>query len=244
VPRRIDHHGRGPQEIVIYERVRGLLPAPLRRYVIHFEAQVERAVAEFARSLPAGARVLDAGAGEVQYKHLFSGQRYCGVDLAVGDVAWDYSRLDAMANLCELPFRDRTFDACINIVTLEHIPEPAKAIAEMARTLAPGGRLLLIAPHEWEVHQEPHDYFRYTKYGLRYLTEKAGLEVAAIEPVGGFFRMLSRRMFNAAHVVPFPLDLAAMLLFWPAALIMPLADGLDKKRNFTLGYICIARKPS
>ena len=37
--------------------------------------------------------------------------------------------------------------------------------------------LLIAAPHEWEVHQAPHDYFRYTRYGLAYLLEQAGFEV-------------------------------------------------------------------
>ena len=38
--------------------------------------------------------------------HHFARQRYCGVDLAVGDAAWDYSRIDALADLTALPFRD------------------------------------------------------------------------------------------------------------------------------------------
>ena len=74
-------------------------------------------MAAFARALPAGARVLDAGAGEGQYAHHFARQRYCGVDLAVGDAAWDYSRLDAVADLTALPFRDGAFDAALHIVT-------------------------------------------------------------------------------------------------------------------------------
>ena len=66
------------------------------------------------------------------------------------------------------------FEASVNIVTLEHVREPARVLCELARTLAPGGRLLLIAPHEWEEHQQPHDYYRYTRYGLEYLLRQAG----------------------------------------------------------------------
>ena len=108
-------------------------------------------------------------------RHHFARQRYCGVDLAVGDAAWDYSRLDALADLTALPFRAAAFDAALHIVTIEHLQEPGRALAEIARTLAPGGTLLIAAPHEWEVHQAPHDYFRYTRYGLAYLLEKARL---------------------------------------------------------------------
>jgi ubiquinone/menaquinone biosynthesis C-methylase UbiE len=130
-----------------YSELAYRLPGPLRRHILHFEAEIEAAVAAFARGLPANARVLDAGAGEGQYAHHFARQRYCAVDLAVGDAAWDYSRLDAIADLTALPFRTGAFDAALHIVTIEHLPEPGRALAEMARVLAPGGRLRVAAPH-------------------------------------------------------------------------------------------------
>jgi SAM-dependent methyltransferase len=229
---------------VIYDRVRSLLPAPLARYVLHFEAAIERAVADFAKSLPPGAHVLDAGAGEGNYKAYFGGQRYLGLDLAIGDSGWDYSRLDVVGDLAALPFRDAVFDASLNVVTLEHVKEPGRVLKELARTLVPGGRLLLIAPHEWEEHQQPHDYYRYTRYGLEYLLSRAGFGALDIHPVGGFFRLLSRRMLNALQFFPGPLMLVAAVFFVPPALVLPLFDTLDRRRNFTLGYICYARKLS
>ena len=222
------------------------LPRPLRRHVLHFEWMIEESVASYAARLPEGARVLDAGSGEGQYARYFKRQRYCGVDLAVGDVLWDYSRLDAVADLAALPFRENTFDAALHIVTIEHLREPGCALAEIARTLRPGGLLLVAAPHEWEVHQAPHDYFRYTRYGLAYLLEKSGYELVDLRAAGGYFRLLARRLLNGLQFftggvrwlgfVP-----AAMLLV-PPALILPWLDFLDRDRNFTLGYLCTARK--
>jgi len=60
------------------------LPRPLRRHILHFETEIEDAVAALADALEPAARVLDAGAGEGRYAHRFARQRYCGVDLAVG----------------------------------------------------------------------------------------------------------------------------------------------------------------
>ena len=57
------------------------------------------------------------------------------------------------------------FEASLNVVTLECVREPGRVLAEIARALAPG-TYLLIAPHEWEEHQQPHDYYRYTRYRL------------------------------------------------------------------------------
>lgn len=227
-----------------YQSLRRLVPGSLRSHIFHFETSIERATAVFAAALPDAARVLDAGAGEAQYAHLFTRHRYLGVDLGIGDAAWNYRRLDCIADLQSLPLRPAVFDACLNIVTLEHVREPALVIAELGRVLKPGGRLLLIVPHEWEVHQSPHDYFRYTRHGVRYLLERAGFESIVIEPVGGFFRLLARRLWNALQFFPTPLLPVAALFFAPPALVLPWLDSLDRERNFTLGYICTASKSS
>ena len=225
-----------------YESLRRLIPGFLRAHILHFETSIEAAVARFAASLPDGARVLDAGAGEAQYAHLFARQRYTGVDLGVGDVKWNYRRLDCIADLAALPLAAASFDACLNIVTLEHVREPARVLGEIARVLGPGGRLLIVAPHEWEVHQSPHDYFRYTRHGMRLLLEGAGFGAIAIDPVGGFFRLLARRLWNALQFFPAPANLLAALFFAPPALLLPFLDSLDRDKNFTLGYICTASK--
>ena len=77
---------------------RWLAGTPLGRYVLHFEAALDQAVTGFADGLAPGSRVLDAGAGEGRYARNFARHRYVGVDLAVGDAAWDYSRLEAVAD--------------------------------------------------------------------------------------------------------------------------------------------------
>lgn len=224
-----------------YGALQHLLPPFVRDYVLHFESSIKRAVSELAAKLPVGARVLDAGAGEGKYSGFFRDHRYCGVDFAMGDADWDYSGLGAVADLLALPFRDESFDACLNIVTLEHVRDPAGALREINRTLRRGGRLLLIVPQDWEVHQSPHDYFRFTRYGVRYLLGNAGFTEIEIHPAGGYFRLLARRLLNGLQFFPPVLFLPAALFLVPPALVLPLFDFLDRDRNFTLGYVCTAR---
>lgn len=227
-----------------HPRVQKALPGFLRRYVLDFERRTNDAIESFAAGLPEGARVLDAGAGECQYADYFKGTRYFGVDLACGDVLWDYTKLSAITDLAALPFPNGSFDAVLNVVTLEHVREPLSVVSELARVLKPGGSLLMVVPQEWEVHQAPHDYFRYTRYGIRYLLDRAGFGSVRVLAAGGFFRVLSRRLFNALAFFRGGWFIAAALFLAPPALILPAFDRLDRERNFTLGYICTARRLS
>jgi SAM-dependent methyltransferase len=230
------------KSVACYRTIQGALPGFLRRYVLDFETRIESAVADFAGSLPPGSRVLDAGAGEGAYRKFFRQHRYCGVDLAIGDLSWDYGGLDVLADLVHLPFPDSCLDACLSIVTLEHVREPAAVLRETARALKAGGALLLVVPQEWEVHQAPHDYFRYTRHGIEYLLEEAGFADIQIRPAGGLFRLLSRRLLNALQFFRGVWFFAAAFLLVPPALLLPTFDSLDHQRTFTLGYLCTARK--
>jgi len=224
-----------------------LLPDFLLRALDPFEARVRDEVERFAASLPPDARVLDAGAGELRYAAVFARHRYVALDLAVGDAAWDYSKLHLLGDLEHLPLADAVFDASVNIVTLEHVRRPQQVIDELARVMRPGGRFLLVAPLMWEVHQAPHDYFRYTRHGLEHLLATAGFAVRRIDPVGGFFWLMARRSVNFLSFFQGGALWILFILLAPvygflAPLVCYAIDGLDRKKDFTLGYVCEAEK--
>jgi SAM-dependent methyltransferase len=178
------------------------------------------------------------------------------VDDRRGDERWNYAGLSVCGDLLRLPFRDGSLDVVVSTETLEHLTEPGAFLAEVRRVLRPGGRLFLTAPLSFKEHQQPHDYFRYTRYGLRLLLDRAGLVTDAVEPEGGYFRFLGDKI-QPAHRYLFNKDRA---LFWRALFLIlePFSmlfftvfvpwlcarlDPLDRKRNHTTGFLVEARRP-
>jgi len=217
-------------------------------------------LATTAQTLPTESFVLDAGAGEGRFRDLFAHTRYLGVDLAVGDLAWDYSGLDIITPLERLCFADATFDVVVFTQVMEHVSEPSLVLAELRRVLRPGGMLILVAPQSWHEHQIPHDYYRYTSYGLRYLLAKNGYEVETIQPLGGYFwylafqlQLLPYWLFSRNHfgnwlgtLRPFLKASFVVIFEVLLPLILFYLDRLDRVQEATLGHFCIAhaRTPS
>lgn len=209
-----------------------------------------------ASRVPAGERLLDAGAGEGPYRERFGHARYVALDDRRGDGTWDYGGLDAVGNLLRMPFKDGSFGAVLCTETLEHLTDPEAFLRETARVLRPGGRLYLTAPLQFREHQEPHDYFRYTRHGVRLLLDRAGLAAESVEPEGGYFAFLGDKI-QPAHRHLFRKDRAlvwkvlflilqpfSMLFFTvlaPAACIV--LDPLDRERRHTTGFLVTAVKP-
>jgi len=126
--------------------------------------------------------VLDVGGGDgKRYRHLLQH-------------AESYRSLDTNAKLSpdvvgsaeDIPLDDASVDSILCTQLLEHLPHPRRALSEMLRALKPGGLILLSAPQWNELHEEPHDYFRYTCFGLRTMCEEVGLQVKVMDQRGAY----------------------------------------------------------
>lgn len=232
-----------------------LMPQWLRTRIEVNWIESQRLLEQASEEIPAGALLLDAGSGEGRYKAYFDHTRYVGLDLAVGDENWDYTGLDSIGDLRELPFPDQSFDAAVCVQTLEHVNDPFQVIAEIGRVLKPGGRFYLSAPMAWHQHQKPHDFFRYTSFGFKHLLQLAGMRVVEIQPMGGYFWFLSYNL-QMLHFylyprvtsrwqwwLQLPFQVVTQAMFF---VLLPIflfyLDRIDKVKDHTLGWVCVAEK--
>jgi SAM-dependent methyltransferase len=144
-------------------------------------------------------RLLDVGCGDKAYEPFFRPfvSSYIGIEYASTfgkTAAAALGRADVVYSGPTMPFRDGVFDTVLSVQVLEHTPAPGPLVKEMARVLAPDGLLILTAPFSFRVHEHPHDYFRYTHYGLRHLCEEAGLEIVETLSIGGLWSVLGHKL--------------------------------------------------
>jgi len=164
------------------------------------DLQLVHVVASLARLAPrARGRLLDVGCGDKPYEHLFTPyvSAYVGVEHEATFGATSASardKADVRYSGARMPFDDATFDTVLSVQVLEHTPDPQALVSEMARVLRPGGLLILSAPFSFRLHEEPHDYLRFSPHGLRLLCERAGLIIEEIAPHGNLWSLLGHKL--------------------------------------------------
>jgi len=204
---------------------------------------IRQFVEEISEHVGAGQTVIDAGAGECQYKPYFKHTNYVAVDLCVGDDEWDFSGIDINAPLHDIPLPDETAEVILCTEVLEHVPNPHQVITELARLLKKGGALYLSVPFSGREHQIPHDYFRYTQYGLRYLCEQAGLEVEFIKPIrGDFYRAYCVLGEQGAHIKGSVWQIPLLLLKLYLLIFIRKLESMEKDCHGTSAWHCKAVK--
>jgi SAM-dependent methyltransferase len=145
-------------------------------------------------------RLLDVGCGDRRFEGIFKPhvESYVGIEhetvFASTDASTRATRPDFLYDGKKLPFEAATFDTVVCMEVLEHTPEPAALVAEMARVLRPGGVVILTAPFAFRLHEEPYDYFRFSPHGLASIMGKAGLRIDAIRPHGGVFGVVGHKL--------------------------------------------------
>lgn len=222
-------------------------------------------------SSAAHGRLLDVGCGDRPYEDFFRPHvtDYIGIEHEATfalTAASTRKKADLTYDGRTLPFDDASFDTVLNVQVLEHTPDPQHLVDEMSRVLKPGGTLIVTAPFSFRLHEEPHDYFRYSPHGLRYMFDHSGLEMVELRAQGGLFSLVAHKLntflaFRVARLDAFTQSIGKLShegattkspRYWtlPAAMpaMMALSAGarvLDRAfpdPTEALGFLALARK--
>lgn len=154
------------------------------------------------KKIPAGLTILDAGAGESQFKRFCDHLKYIAQDFGQyngeGNVGlqmgtWDNSRLDIVSDILSIPLPNHSVDAIMCTEVLEHIPDPIGAIKEFSRLLKPGGYLLLTAPFSSLTHFAPYHFATgFSRYFYEKHFPDNSLEIVELQFNGNFFEYVAQ----------------------------------------------------
>lgn len=126
--------------------------------------------------LPAGARILDVGAGHGDFADIFEGRTSYALDIV------PYPEVDLVTDLVEVnPFKDGAFDAVVMMNVLEHVYEHRALLMSVERIVAPGGSVIITVPFLLKVHQAPFDFARYTPFYIDKMAAGANLQVESLQ---------------------------------------------------------------
>lgn len=161
--------------------------------------------------IPAGSRILDAGAGTQRYRRFCDGLNYVSQDFAAydgrGDQAglqvgdFNYGELDIVSDITNIPEPDGGFDAVMSIEVLEHLPDPTAAIKEFGRLIRPGGFLVLTAPFCSLTHFSPYHFSTgFNRYWYEEHLGNNGFQIIEMQRNGNFFEYLSQEVRRIPEV--------------------------------------------
>lgn len=156
-------------------------------------------------ALPKGARILDAGAGELANKiyceHLdYVSQDFCQYQ-GQGDLKglqmgkWDTTKIDIISDITCIPSPDSSFDAILCSEVLEHVPYPEKTLAEFSRLLKAKGTLVITAPFCSLTHFSPFHYSTgFNRYFYDHHLKELGFEVMEVTANGNYFEYMGQEV--------------------------------------------------
>ncbi len=164
-------------------------------------------------NLPADARLLDAGAGQLRNKPLCAHLNYVSQDFGqyTGDnpkapglgnqIGWDTSNVDIISDITCIPEEDESFDAILCSEVFEHLPNPIAAMREFLRLLKPGGKMILTAPFNSLTHQAPFFYYSgFSSNFYSYWCNQLNFEIIDLLPNGNYFEYLGQELRRLDYV--------------------------------------------
>lgn len=177
-------------------------------------------------------RFIDLGCGDLPFKEQLAPfvSVYDSLDFFPGnsEVTYvsDLQQIDQVA--------DEIYDSAMCLEVLEHIPNPARAINEIFRILKPGGICVVSVPHLSRLHEEPYDFYWFTRYGLQYLFEQQeNFKIIHLQNRGGLMSFLGHQLSTVMLVTVWGVPVIRQIIwFLNSWLVTRLCYYIDRWLDF------------
>jgi SAM-dependent methyltransferase len=150
---------------------------------LSFHRELQIAIQKYANG-----KLLDIGCGNKPYENWAKEKitAYIGCDI----VQSSSNKVDVLCQANSIPLENESFETVLSTQTIEHLEDYQGMVNEAFRLLKRGGCFIVSGPFYWHLHEEPYDFYRFTKHGFKYILEKAGFEIVEIKENGGAWATL------------------------------------------------------
>jgi SAM-dependent methyltransferase len=161
----------------------------------------------------------------------------------------DYDNVDIICDIHDLPFKDESVDAVLNIAVLEHVKSPQLVLNEIYRVLKPGGKVFSVIPFMQPFHASPNDFQRFTLPGIEFLHndfEKVDSGVYAGPLSGALWVMqefIASTLSFGSNIVRNLLSIFLMCLLWPLKFFDIILNKLGTSKNLASSFYFQGFKP-
>ena len=193
-------------------------------------------------------RTLDVGCGTKPYERFFRSTEYIGLEIET-TINRERKKADVFYDGGAFPFGNGEFDSLVTNQVFEHVFNPPEFLAEVNRVLKPGGTLLLTVPFVWDEHEQPHDYARYSSFGIRHVLERHGFEIVSliksVNDVRVFAQLLNGYLYKKTVWNTLLRQVTTLTVMAASTIIgIVFARILPKNNDLYLDNIVLARKVS
>jgi len=159
-----------------------------------------------------------------------------------------YENVDLTCDIQNIPLKDDSIDAVINIGVLEHVKDPFKVVKEIHRILKRNGLICCAVPFIQGFHASPNDFMRFTYEGMKILFKD--FEIVELIPIGGptssllwifqewlalFLSFGIKRIYKVLYFI-------IMILTFPVKFIDVILLNHPMAKNIASSFLIIARK--
>lgn len=188
-------------------------------------------------------KLLDVGCGKMPYKMIFLPRvrAYTGIDKR-SDIA------NIKSDFLKTKIKSESYNTVLCTQVLEHTPDPQRFLRKISKILTKKGVLILTVPFTGNLHEVPHDYYRFTPYVLEYMLKKEKFEILYIMAEGNWISSIGLELISYLEptfnkfFLKYPKRLLQLCILIIVRTLSFLPERFTKKKYSAINYIAVARK--